>query len=719
MKQIFTVILITFLTHFSNSQTINIIFPNGGEHFMNNTWSPHNITWEATDVSSFKLEYSINNGTDWILIEDNYNTGNYYSWDVPDVESANCLIRVSEAGGTVSDESDAAFNIVPQGIFIAEWNTTMGQIRAELRGDLVPMTAQNFINLAENGFYTDLIFHRVIPNFMIQDGCPYGNGTGDPGYEFDDEFTPELRHSFPGVLSMANAGPNTNGSQYFITVVPTAWLDDHHSIFGRIIDGMDVVYEISEVETDGNDKPLTDVVLTISIVESNPQFNLTYPYDGLKVEKGRKISINWQSDFVADAKIEFSSDNGASWTILEDSIPSCEESFEWTLPDLTSTECFIKITSLANSGDFTQNSIPFEIREKPAELNRFELYEGVNPPDNNSENLIMLGKNLKFRVNIQNNSGDEINDITLSLFSNDEDISVITYEIPINDIADGNNTWSDNSFEIQLPEDFPSNGQYSFSLHGEASNIDNDFWIGDFNLPVLKKFPFMTIDDDNVPDSEGNGNTILEPGETIELIPKINNNSDEILYDVYGKLTSNAYFINIWNNVNGIDGIVYDTAAYNNGQINSHTSAQSPLHDFVFDYNANDIYQTDFNLKIFGFLYEEEGTSWDNGGILVKWKIPITLNNSYPVAEINEIDDNKDFFKIIQNPVSNFINIIYDFSETENKNSEIELIDVQGKIVLKETLNSTQGTYKINVSGIMKGIYFVKINNLLKKVVIL
>jgi peptidyl-prolyl cis-trans isomerase B (cyclophilin B) len=104
----------------------------------------------------------------------------------------------------------------------------------------------NFVNLAQRGFYNNLTFHRVIADFMIQGGCPKGNGTGGPGYKFRDEFTSELRHDKPGILSMANAGPNTNGSQFFITHTPTPWLDDHHTVFGEVTspEDMDVVNSI-------------------------------------------------------------------------------------------------------------------------------------------------------------------------------------------------------------------------------------------------------------------------------------------------------------------------------------------------------------------------------------------------------------------------------------------------------------------------------------------
>ena len=113
-------------------------------------------------------------------------------------------------------------------------DTSKGAIHINLLPEHAPMTVANFVNLAQRGFYDGLGFHRVIPDFMIQGGCPQGTGTGGPGYKFGDEFTPSLRHDAPGKLSMANAGPGTNGSQFFITHVPTPWLDDAHTIFGEV-----------------------------------------------------------------------------------------------------------------------------------------------------------------------------------------------------------------------------------------------------------------------------------------------------------------------------------------------------------------------------------------------------------------------------------------------------------------------------------------------------
>ena len=132
---------------------------------------------------------------------------------------------------------------------VATIETTKGTIRIELHDEKCPKTVANFEKLTKDGFYNGLKFHRVLEDFMVQGGCPKGNGTGGPGYQFEDEFDAELKHDGPGVLSMANSGPNTNGSQFFITHVATPWLDGKHSVFGRVLEGQDVVDAIAQGDT--------------------------------------------------------------------------------------------------------------------------------------------------------------------------------------------------------------------------------------------------------------------------------------------------------------------------------------------------------------------------------------------------------------------------------------------------------------------------------------
>jgi peptidyl-prolyl cis-trans isomerase A (cyclophilin A) len=164
----------------------------------------------------------------------------------------------------------------------AVFDTTLGKIVIRLLEKEAPKTVANFVGLAEGTkefsdaksgqkvkrpFYDGLSFHRVIPNFMIQGGCPLGTGTGDAGYKFADEFHSSLKHDKPGKLSMANSGPNTNGSQFFLTVAATPWLDNHHAIFGEVVEGQDVADNISKVERDRSDRPLKPMVLQKVTIE--------------------------------------------------------------------------------------------------------------------------------------------------------------------------------------------------------------------------------------------------------------------------------------------------------------------------------------------------------------------------------------------------------------------------------------------------------------------
>jgi peptidyl-prolyl cis-trans isomerase A (cyclophilin A) len=158
----------------------------------------------------------------------------------------------------------------------ATLKTSMGDIVIQLFEDKAPKTVANFIALAsgtkewidpktkqkvKRPLYNGTIFHRVIPGFMIQGGDPLGNGTGGPGYQFEDEFHPDLKHSKAGIVSMANAGPNTNGSQFFITYKATPWLDGHHSVFGEVIKGQNVVDAIGNVPRDSHDRPVKDIII--------------------------------------------------------------------------------------------------------------------------------------------------------------------------------------------------------------------------------------------------------------------------------------------------------------------------------------------------------------------------------------------------------------------------------------------------------------------------
>lgn len=153
------------------------------------------------------------------------------------------------------------FSTTPIADEYAVFDTNMGTFKVRLFGSKVPITVKNFEYLTKKGFYNGLTFHRVIEGFMIQGGDPQGNGMGGPGYEIPDEFSKDLHFNQMGMLAMANRGPNTGGSQFFITLGPTDWLEGKHTIFGTVVQGMDVVEKIGKVRTDKHDKPKQDVVI--------------------------------------------------------------------------------------------------------------------------------------------------------------------------------------------------------------------------------------------------------------------------------------------------------------------------------------------------------------------------------------------------------------------------------------------------------------------------
>ena len=187
----------------------------------------------------------------------------------------------------------------------AKFNTAKGSILVKLTHDLTPGTVGNFVALAEGNmenkvkpqgtkFYDGLNFHRVIPDFMIQGGCPLGTGTGDPGYKFDDEFHPSLKHNRPGVLAMANSGPGTNGSQFYITHIPTDWLDNKHTVFGHVIEGQDVVDAVAQ----------GDVLETLEIIrvgEEAQKWNAIEAFVGLK---GARLKRDAALKAESEAKME-------------------------------------------------------------------------------------------------------------------------------------------------------------------------------------------------------------------------------------------------------------------------------------------------------------------------------------------------------------------------------------------------------------------------------
>ncbi len=702
-----------------NAQSIDLQFPVGGEHWINNTESPHNIIWESTSVSAVDIEYSTDNGNSWNTIAENYSSGDFYTWAVPDINSTEVLIKVSDSGNpAVADQSDAPFSILDQAVYYAKWETSMGDFRAKLHGDKVPVTVQNFINLAERNFYQDLIFHRVIENFMIQDGCPLGTGSGGPGYEFDNEIHPDLNHSHPGVLAMANAGPNTNGSQYYITVKPTTWLDGDYSIFGKIVDGMSIVYDISRVETDANDKPLTDVdIYNISIEEYNPQIAFSYPAASSDFIVGSTMNIQWSSDFVEDIKIEFSSDGGVTRRVIEDSIPAWFEEYAWIVPDEMSENCYLYITGLQDE-TITATSEVFTIKTKPAEVLSLDFFQNVEAHPENLSNLIAAGRTVRFKALLRNNLDTELNNIILRLSTETSGIEILSETQNFLFIAEGAQVYSEDYFEIRLPDDISQLKNIDLVMSASTSETPDVSWISEFHIPMPEKQAYTYVIANNSGNSSGNGNILIEPGEIGEFAPNIANVGSSPMYNVYGKLTSPQSFISVWNEVNGVNGMVYDSITYNGlNPISANSSVITPDGSFVFDYNANEIFYTELVLEIYASL--NASIVPEESPTILGYALSYVQNSDYP-SGIEQLNEKDQIVKIYPNPANNYVFI--EKLKNQINDMQIEIQDISGRRVGAYRL-SGEDKLAVQVSDFKKGIYFISAKTdkhiLVKKMIVL
>ncbi len=522
---------------------------------------------------------------------------------------------------------------------------------------------------------------------------------------------------------MANSGPNTNGSQYYITVDEASWLDGDYTIFGRIVDGMDVVYAISEVETDAYDKPLVDVdIYSITISDYNPQLALTYPDGGKDFLEDSIITIQWNSEYVADVKIEYSTDNGTNWNTINDSIPADFSQYEWQVPADYSELCLIKLSDVQHPETIDESDANFEIRIKPVKITRFELYEGVTPNIENEDNLIMPEKPLRFKIQFSSNYDVPLTNLTASINTANSGVSVTQNQVSLLQLNDGEKVWSDDYFEVIMPETVPVNESIVFTVSVTSDDVPDIPCKSSFSIPMLKLGNFSQAYDNNTGNSAGNGNGIAEPGETIELKMNLANTSKDTCYQVYGKLTKYHNFINIWNGIEGVSGTVYDTTMYNNFQpINPNNIMAAPKSNFVFDYNAADIYFVPLLLKVYGFINGEQGSSFEEGGIKMGWGIPYSMNDSYPVYN-DETTQSEVNIVILGNPCNDKIRFLYNNYDSEGE-FILNIYVLSGKKMFSENyIHNNENIYQIECSEFSNALYFLVIidgNNVYRNKVVI
>lgn len=591
-------------------------------------------------------------------------------------------------------------SIETQAQTIAQWNTNYGSFRVELREDLVPATSNNFIDLVNDKFYDGLIFHRIIDGFMIQDGCPNGDGTGGPGYQFDDEFHADLLHDAAGIISMANGGPNTNGSQYFITLDETDWLDNVHAVFGKVTSGLDVVREIGHVQTDMNDRPVNEVIIdSIRIVSANRYIEIISPSAAVDEIRDMITEIEWESNDISDIKIEYSLDGGENWETIVDKIAANNTKYHWTVPDELTSNALIRIIDIRDDNN-SSVSEEFSIINNPIPLVKIHL----------EDNALQLDENVKFKIEVVNNSNTDYTNLNCVLYPAGSYFTILDTLVTFSSLNQGESTISDDAFEIKI-DDFIV-GDYELKF--EAQLIGDQVFSSVFSIPMLQVFN-MDIDDDNENDSQGNDDETIENDEIIEFIPYINNKSSYELNEMEGTLHSGYWNVHIWDAVEGANDSVFKTQKYNViddvwTPVGASTNNVEPESSFVFDYWFDETYSFIVDLHIKAKLainhnYTDEMVYSD-----LHWVIPIELNKTFPDApvSINQIDNNI-IHNIYPNPFDT--EFIIEFTENTFFNSKLVLYNQLGELDRVIELERHTNSVKVSMDNCSPGIYYLQMIN--------
>lgn len=340
--------------------------------------------------------------------------------------------------------------------------------------------------------------------------------------------------------------------------------------------------------------------------------------------------------------------------------------------------------------------------------NRIEFYQNVTPSDENPANLIGPGRKVRFKLRVINDFEENLPTLKAVLSSTSNKVTITDNTATLNNVDKNAQIWTSDEFEIVIDDDMTGVGEISFTVTVSEQIINAGPWTSTFKIPI-PNIVATVIDDDPNPDSNGNDNDIAEPGETIEIIPLLANQSSSTLYNVFGTLWTNTSYIHIWNDQQGSTSLVYDTYPYNAAGGNHTPIAPGatnvqPEQDFVFDHNGTEAYSLGFNLYLWGYDGAPQGSSWDNGGVFMKWDSPLVMNQGQPSEPLTVV---------IYNPADG--SSISKGSQLEimtlpvATQSSITKVDFYVDGTLIGTANTSPYSYIWNTSDYVTGLHSVKV----------
>ncbi len=530
-----------------------------------------------------------------------------------------------------------------------------------------------------------------------------------------DEFHPDLLHDAAGIISMANDGPNTNGSQYFITLDETDWLDHVHAVFGKVTSGLAVVREIGHVQTDLNDRPLDDVVIDSGhVVSANRYINILSPVTAINEIRGMDKIIEWESHDISDIKIEYSYDAGETWHTIVEKTAANTNQYLWEIPDETTNSAIIRITDIRNESNVGLSET-FNVIDNPLPVVKLIF--------DNNENVIGLGEKLKFKIQLINNSENSYSELQAKLYAAGSYFTILDSVVTFNNVDPAENSISIDDFEIEIGDFIVGNFEFKFECEIQAEqNLKSVF-----SIPMIQIFT-VEIDDDELPESNGNANEVIEPNEVIQFRPLINNKTSYILNEVEGDLISEYWHVNIWNNIEGENDTIRKINRYNVidnvwTAIPSTTNNVYPEADYVFDYWFDATYSFIVNLNVSAKVEINHNYTDEEIYTVMKWNIPIELNKTSPDAPVTVKPLlNEDFDMVVSpNPFQN--EIYFDFRNFQNKSDHLRITfyDEIGKQVKVMSKEHPDQIVLVNTNDIPLGIYYciIELNDYKKAVKII